>query len=80
VPLDAINSGQAPRVRPSLNGGIPQVISNISAPVSDARSTQNHYTVQNNISTTNADSFRKSSGQIMGDAGVHMQRMGIRNG
>jgi hypothetical protein len=45
---------------------------------SDARSTENHYTVNNNISTPNADSFRKSSSQILGEASVHIERMGTR--
>ncbi len=78
--LDAINSGKAPKVGASLNGGVSQIVANINSPTSDARSTQNHYTINNNISTPNADSFRKSSGQIASDASVHIQRMGLRNG
>jgi hypothetical protein len=54
------------------------VDANINSPSSDAR--QNHYTVNNNISTPNADSFRKSQGQIAAEAGVHIQRMSLRNG
>ena len=56
------------------------MISNINAPTSDARSTQTNYTVHNNISTLNADSFRKSSGQIAADASVHIQRIDLKSG
>jgi hypothetical protein len=76
--LDAINSGKAPKFGTALPS-VSSIISNVNAS-SDARQTQNHYTVTNNISTPNADSFRKSSGQIAADASIHIQRMGIRNG
>lgn len=36
-------------------------------------------TVVNNIYANDADSFRRSEGQILGDAGVKMQRMASRN-
>jgi hypothetical protein len=38
------------------------------------------FQVVNNIQTKDADSFRASRGQVMGDAVVHMQRFGLRNG
>jgi hypothetical protein len=50
-----------------------------SVRASAARSNVNHYTVQNNISTPNADSFRRSSSQLAADASVHVQRMGVKN-
>ena len=64
--LTAINSGKAPRFGASI-----PTVSNVVNRTTGA-SVTNHYTVQNNISTPNADSFRKSSGQIMSDASVHL--------
>ena len=74
--LTAINSGRAPKFGASLPSGSNVVNSRSNS----ASTTHNHYTVNNNISTPNADSFRKSSRQIMSDASVHLQRMGVRNG
>ena len=76
--LDAINSGKAPTFGSALPS-VSSLISNVNAPSIDAHST-NHYTVNNNISTPNADSFRKSQGQIAAEASVHIQRMGLKNG
>jgi hypothetical protein len=62
--LTAINSGRAPR----FGANVPSV-SNVNNSRSNSASTvHSHYTVQNNISTPNADSFRRSSGQIAADA------------
>jgi hypothetical protein len=66
--LNAINSGKAPR----FGASVPSV-SNVNNSLSNSASVTNHYTVQNNISTPNADSFRKSSGRIMSEASVHLQ-------
>ena len=38
------------------------------------------YVVNNNIYPKDADSFKKSSGQLLSDASVRIQRMGMRNG
>ncbi len=78
--LNAINSGKAPGIRANVPSVSNIISSGNNSRTSDARQTSNHYTVQNNISTPNADSFRKSSGQILGEANVHIQRMGLRNG
>ena len=73
--LTAINSGRAPKFGASVPG-----VSNVVNSRSNSASTTNHYVVNQNISTPNADSFRRSSGQIAADANVHLQRMGVRNG
>ncbi len=79
APLNAINSDKAPGVKASVLTPVSTLIANTTNSTSDARQTSNHYTVQNNITTPNADSFRKSSGQIAADASVHIQRLGVRN-
>jgi hypothetical protein len=70
--LTAINSGKAPRFGARVPG-----VSNVVNSRTNSASVTNHYTVQNNISTPNADSFRKSSGQIMPDASVHLSTDGV---
>jgi tape measure domain-containing protein len=74
--LTAINSGKAPR----FGASVPSVASIVNSRTNDASVTNHNYTVNNNINTPNADSFRRSSGQIAADANVHIQRMGVKNG
>jgi hypothetical protein len=74
--LSAINSGKAPK----FGASVPSLASIVNSQSNSASTVHNHYSVNNNISTRNADSFRKSSGQIAADANVHIQRMGRKNG
>ena len=82
---DGLNDDEFPAI---LQRGERVLTANDNGRVTDALSrvgsqgggTTNHYAVHNNIYPKDADSFKKSSGQLLADASTHIQRMGMRNG
>jgi hypothetical protein len=79
--LDMINSGRAPAL--ARGGGFTpmnQLLSSTFSRKTDASTKNDNRAVNFTVNAADADSFRKSKGQLLGEANMHMQRFGTRNG
>ena len=76
-----LTSSQDQRNHAVIKGLSQELAANRGSGQSQPKPAQNNqYHVHQTINTPNADSFRKSQGQLAGEASVHIQRMGLRHG